>query len=58
MSEIDKKARASIKGGSLHTSGAQGQGNVTRKLEKGLGSPIMQRHSRLHTQGIRKSWRS
>ncbi|XP_015089233.1 uncharacterized protein LOC107032167 isoform X1 [Solanum pennellii] len=32
MSEIGKKARSSTKGGSLHTSGAQSQGNVRRKL--------------------------
>ncbi|PHT49788.1 hypothetical protein CQW23_09535 [Capsicum baccatum] len=32
MSEIGKKVRASIKDGSLHTSVAQGQGNVRRKL--------------------------
>ncbi|KAF3626725.1 hypothetical protein FXO38_29044 [Capsicum annuum] len=30
MSEIGKKARAFIKGGSLHTSGAQSQGKVTQ----------------------------
>ncbi|KAM3264345.1 putative protein isoform X1 [Capsicum annuum] len=42
MSEIGKKARASLKGGSLHTSGAPSQGNVTRKLEKELGRPITQ----------------
>ncbi|KAG5615072.1 hypothetical protein H5410_014896 [Solanum commersonii] len=33
MSEISKKARTSTKGGSLHTSGAQSQGNMKRKLE-------------------------
>jgi len=32
MSEIGKKARSSTKGGSLHTSGAQSQGSVRRKL--------------------------
>ncbi|KAG5594977.1 hypothetical protein H5410_036209 [Solanum commersonii] len=33
MSEIGKKARSSTKDGSLHTSGAQGQGSVRRKLK-------------------------
>nr|XP_010319572.1 uncharacterized protein LOC104646808 [Solanum lycopersicum] len=42
MSEIGKKARSSTKGGSLHTSGAQSQGSVRRKLEKELGRPITQ----------------
>ncbi|KAM3363671.1 hypothetical protein P3S68_018525 [Capsicum galapagoense] len=42
MREIGKKARASLKGGSLHTSGAQSRGNVRRKLEKELGRPITQ----------------
>ncbi|KAG5611495.1 hypothetical protein H5410_022776 [Solanum commersonii] len=37
MSEIGKKARPSTKGGSLHTSGAQSQGSMRRKLEKELG---------------------
>jgi len=32
MSEIGKKARSSTKGGSLHTSGAQSQGSMRRKL--------------------------
>ncbi|KAH0643745.1 hypothetical protein KY285_032820 [Solanum tuberosum] len=35
-------ARSSTKGGSLHTSGAQSQGSVRRKLEKELGRPITQ----------------
>ncbi|PHT45387.1 hypothetical protein CQW23_14545 [Capsicum baccatum] len=34
MHKIGKKARASLKGGSLHTSGAQSLGNVRRKLEQ------------------------
>ncbi|XP_015069259.1 uncharacterized protein LOC107013896 [Solanum pennellii] len=42
MSEIGKKARSSTKGGSLHTSGAQSQGSVRRKLEKELGTPVTQ----------------
>ncbi|KAM3397444.1 hypothetical protein P3S68_000956 [Capsicum galapagoense] len=42
MCDIGKKARASLKGGSLHTSGARSQGNVRRKLEKELGRPITQ----------------
>ncbi|KAM3344018.1 hypothetical protein P3S68_026109 [Capsicum galapagoense] len=42
MREIGKKARASLKGGSLHTSRAQSQGNIRRKLEKELGRPITQ----------------
>ncbi|KAH0765330.1 hypothetical protein KY285_001201 [Solanum tuberosum] len=42
MSEIGKKARSSTKGGSLHTSGAQSQGNVRRKLEKELGRSVTQ----------------
>lgn len=32
MSEIGKKAKSSTKGGSSHTSGAQCQGSVRRKL--------------------------
>ncbi|KAH0689982.1 hypothetical protein KY289_017340 [Solanum tuberosum] len=39
---IGKKARSSTKGGSLHTSGAQSQGSVRRKLEKELGRPVTQ----------------
>ncbi|XP_027775454.1 uncharacterized protein LOC107030960 [Solanum pennellii] len=42
MSEIDKKARSSTKGCSLHTSGAQSQESVRRKLEKELGRPVTQ----------------
>ncbi|KAH0776643.1 hypothetical protein KY290_008054 [Solanum tuberosum] len=42
MSEIGKKARSSTKGGSLHTSGAQSQGNVRRKLEKELRRSVTQ----------------
>ncbi|KAF3640988.1 putative zinc finger protein CONSTANS-LIKE 10-like [Capsicum annuum] len=42
MREIGKKARASLKGGSLRTNGAQSQGNVRIKLEKELGRPITQ----------------
>ncbi|PHU25500.1 hypothetical protein BC332_03832 [Capsicum chinense] len=36
MRKIGKKARAFLKGGSLHTSGAQSQGNVRRKLNRYL----------------------
>ncbi|KAH0642516.1 hypothetical protein KY290_034098 [Solanum tuberosum] len=42
MSEIGKMARPSIKGGSLHTSGAQSQGSMRRKLEKELGRLVTQ----------------
>ncbi|XP_049364747.1 uncharacterized protein LOC125829580 [Solanum verrucosum] len=42
MSEISKKARSSTKGGSLHTSGAQSQGSVRRKLDKELGRLVTQ----------------
>ncbi|PHT56698.1 U-box domain-containing protein 4 [Capsicum baccatum] len=42
MREIGKKPRASLKGGSLHTSVAQSQENVRRNLEKELGRPITQ----------------
>ncbi|XP_027772694.1 uncharacterized protein LOC107019733 [Solanum pennellii] len=52
-SEIGKKARSSTKGGYLHTSGAQSQGSVRRKLEKGLGRPVTQAEA-FKTTHIRK----
>ncbi|XP_069142975.1 uncharacterized protein [Solanum lycopersicum] len=49
MSKIGKKARSYTKGGSLHTSGAQSQGSVRRKLEKELGRPVT------HTEAFKAS---
>ncbi|KAM3397508.1 hypothetical protein P3S68_001020 [Capsicum galapagoense] len=37
ISEKNKKARASLKGGSLHTGGAKSVGVIVREMEKDLG---------------------
>ncbi|XP_075080318.1 uncharacterized protein LOC142165839 [Nicotiana tabacum] len=53
-SEKGKKARASEKGGSLHTGGAVSQGTIKRRMEKKLGRSMNQDELFMETHIVKK----